>query len=470
MAASDPTSWSAVQLAAAIRNKEISPVEVIRSSLQRAETVDAACNAFSALYGDQALADARRAENAIFSEATVGPLHGVPIAIKDMTPIAGCVTTSGSRIFESHVTPSDALIVQRLRAAGAIIVGKTTTPEFASSGYTRSPLFGHTRNPWNRSRTSGGSSGGSAVAVATGSVCLAEGTDMGGSVRIPASHCGIVGLKPSLGRIPFTLLPSQFETIAHFGTLARSCEDAALFLSCVQGPDDSDIMSLPAPSPILSDLNSDPRQWRLALSPDLGHYALDADVRRNLDAIVDRLRDAGAVVDEVHLPWTTEIGKAWDDYWAVYMATFYGEHLQDRRDLMDPSIVAYIEQGFAMSAVKYKSIERVRTKAWEALNPILQAYDALLCPTMSRPAPDLESNGSDFAFEDAQGRYHGSSMTCPFNFVGQCPALSVPSGLSELGLPTGIQIVGRRFDDLGVLKIGHLIEQLRGPFPRPALS
>ncbi|WP_112662620.1 amidase [Microvirga flavescens] len=468
MTSPDTTFWSAAQIVAAIRQHEVSPVEVVREALQRAEAINPRLNAFSDIYGDEALAAARNAEASLASGSTVGPLHGVPVAIKDMTPVAGKRTTYGSRIYEDHVTPHDAPIVARLRKAGAIVIGKTTTPEFANSGYTRSPLFGHTRNPWDDARTSGGSSGGSAVAVATGCVALAEGTDMGGSVRIPASHCGIVGLKPSLGRIPFTLLPSQFENIAHFGTLARSCADAALFLSCVQGPDDADISSLPGLAPALDRLDIDPRSLRLALSPDLGHYALHPDVARNLYDMADRLRASGAIVEEVDLPWTKAIGDAWDDYWAVYMATFYGEHLDAHRDIMDPAVVAYIEQGFAISAVQYKSIEIVRTEAWNALSSILSKYDALLCPTMSGPAPDLESSGADFAFEDSEGRYHGLSMTCPFNFVGQCPALSVPSGFTQEGLPTGLQIIGRRYDDAGVLKIGHLIETLRGAFPHPA--
>ncbi|MGO4705601.1 amidase [Microvirga sp. 2MCAF38] len=467
MTSPDVTTWSATQIAAAIKKRKVSPTEVVRSSLQRADAIDPKLNAFSEIYHEDALAAAATAEAAITSGSSLGPLHGVPIAIKDMTPIAGKTTTFGSRIFKDHVTPDDAPIVTRLREAGAIIIGKTTTPEFASSGYTRSPLFGHTRNPWDETRTSGGRSGGSAVAVATGCVALAEGTDMGGSVRIPASHCGVVGLKPSLGRIPFTLLPSQFENIAHFGTLARSCEDAALFLSCAQGPNDADIMSLPSPAPALDSLDIDPRGLRIAVSPDLGHYALHPDVEHNLREIVSLLRASGAVVEEVDLPWTKAIGDAWDEYWAVYMATFYGEHLAEHREIMDPAVVAYIEHGFTLSAVRYKSIELIRSQAWNALRKILSEFDALLCPTMSGPAPALESNGSDFAFEDRQGRYHGLSMTCPFNFVGQCPALSIPSGFAQGGLPTGIQVVGRRYDDVGVLKLGHLIEQLRGPFPRP---
>ena len=237
----------ATELARRIRSRDLSPLEVVKASLARIEEVNPRLNCFCFVYPDEAIDLARDAERALEGNGAVGPLHGVPIAIKDLTPTKGKRTTMGSYAFEHWVPDKSALLVERLQAAGAIMVGKTTTPEFAYSSFTDSPLWGVTRNPWNPERTPGGSSGGSGAAVASGCVPLAEGTDMGGSVRIPAAWCGLVGLKPSFGRIPLDFLPTQFDTIQHFGPLARTVDDARLFLSVAQGPDELDVMSLAPP-------------------------------------------------------------------------------------------------------------------------------------------------------------------------------------------------------------------------------
>ena len=238
---------SAIDQARLVRGGEISPVELVDNALQRIDDVNPALNCFCFVWDDLARKDARAAADAVSSGASLGPLHGVPIALKDTTPTAGQRTTLGSYAFADFVPLHDAWIATALRRAGAIVVGKTTSPEFAHTLLTDSPLWGVTRNPWDPTRTPGGSSGGSAVAVATGCVALAEGSDMGGSVRIPAAWCGIVGLKPGLGRIPMDVLPGLFDSISHHGPLARSVADARLFLQVTQGPDDADVMSVAAP-------------------------------------------------------------------------------------------------------------------------------------------------------------------------------------------------------------------------------
>ncbi len=241
---------SAFELASDIRTKKVSPVEVIENALARIDQVNPKVNGFCFVYADEAMDKARLAEADIQAGKDVGPLHGVPFAIKDFTPTAGKRTTLGSKIFEHWVPDQDPPLVERLLNAGGIMIGKTTTPEFAHSSFTDSPLWGPTRNPWNLGCTAGGSSGGSAVAVATGCVPIAEGSDAGGSVRIPAALSGIVGLKPSFGRIPMGILPTAFDSIFHFGPLSRTVADSALFLNLTQGPDDRDIRSLPATAPI----------------------------------------------------------------------------------------------------------------------------------------------------------------------------------------------------------------------------
>jgi Asp-tRNA(Asn)/Glu-tRNA(Gln) amidotransferase A subunit family amidase len=454
----------ATELAHRIRRGELSPVEIVRNSLERIAEVNPKLNCFCFVYPDETLEKARAAEAAVRARSDLGPLHGIPIAIKDLTPTKGRRTTLGSYVFENWVPDHDAAIVDRLTRAGAIVVGKTTTPEFAHIEFTESPLWGVTRNPWNLAHTPGGSSGGSGAAVASGCVPLAEGTDMGGSVRIPAAECGIVGLKPSLGRIPLDILPSLFDNISHFGPLARTIDDAALFIAAAQGPDERDIQSLAPALDIPIPVSSDIRGRRFALSLDLGYYTvLDREIEANLQAAVDALREAGAMVEPVELGWTPAVSAAWKDYWRVFMAAYFGEHLDRWRHRMDPAVVDLIEAGNRISAVHYKRLEIVRSEQWRALAAVFEKYDALLSPTMATPAPLASdkikiANASPF---DAAGRFVDRCMTEPFNLVGQCPVLSVPTGFTSSGLPTALSICGRRFDDLGVLTIGAALEAVR---------
>jgi len=454
----DLCALSAADLAALIRDKQVSPLDAVRQSLERMETVQAKLNPFCFVYRDEALQKAKEAEAAVVHGDDLGPLHGVPIAIKDFTPTKGKRTTRGSYAFENWVPDWDPVIVRRLTAAGAILVGKTTTPEFAYSSFTRSPLWGDTLNPWNPERTTGGSSGGSGAAVASGCVPLAEGTDMGGSVRIPAALCGIVGLKPSLGRIPMDILPTVFDNISHFGPLARTVADAALFVRVTEGPDETDITSQREPMPIPDPLLTDVRGLRLALSPDLGFYAIDAAVETNLRAAAAALEDAGASIEEVRMDWTMETVTAWSEVWNVYLAAAGADILEEYRDRMDPKLVAIMDAGHAMGAVDYRRLEEVRTRQWKSLAALFADFDALLCPTMAQPAPSADAWDADFETVDGEGRLHGLDMTSVFNNVAQCPALSVPSGFSTDGLPTAVQIVGRRFDDPTVLRIGAALE------------
>lgn len=451
----------ATEQARLVRAREVSPVELVEAALVRIELVQPALNAFAFVYPEEARAQARAAEAAVMRGDDLGPLHGLPVAFKDFTPTKGHVTTRGSRCFEHWVADSDPVIVRRFKAAGAIIVGKTTTPEFAHSGFTMSPLWGVTRNPWDPTRNAGGSSGGSGVAATTGCVALAEGTDMGGSVRIPAALCGCVGLKPSLGRIPMDILPFVFDSLSHFGPLARTVDDAALFLSVAEGPDDADIQSQPAPMPLPGRLDPDLRGLRLALSPDLGLYAVEPEVEANLRATAQALRDAGATVEEVALEVPFAVLRAWNDWWGVYLAACFGDLLDAHREAMDPHVVKLMEAGLKLGAVPFKRIETIRTDLWHRLAAVFGRFDALICPTMCRAAPLNAERDRNFWRRNAEGRVEGLDMTEIFNMVGQCPALSVPSGMTAEGLPTAAQIVGRRFDDPTVLRIGAAIEARR---------
>ncbi|MSP82388.1 MAG: amidase [Alphaproteobacteria bacterium] len=459
------------EIARRIAAKELSPVVVVKNALDRIEEVNGKLNCFCFVLADEALAKAREAEAAVMRGDPLGPLHGLPLAIKDLTPTKGKRTTLGSFTHEHWVPAYSAVIVERLQAAGAIMVGKTMTPEFAYSSFTRSPLWGTTRNPWDLARSPGGSSGGSAAAVASGCVALAEGTDMGGSVRSPAAFCGLVGLKPSLGRIPMDILPSVFDGISHFGPLARTIDDAAAFLAAAAGPSDADIQSLPAGPKIPAIIPGDIAGKRLALDVDLGIYAVDPEVEALVRAAADALRSRGAIVEEVDLGWTRDMLDGWYVLWKVFMAAYFGHLLEEWRGKMDPAVVALIEGGRTISAVDYKRVEIVRTRQWSALAKVFARCDALLCPTVAQPAPANDLYDASFGDLDANGKLRGLDMTELFNNVPQCPALSVPAGFTHSGLPVGLQIVARRHDDLGALTIGKALESAR-PWSgrRPALS
>ncbi|MEM1297918.1 MAG: amidase [Pseudomonadota bacterium] len=439
-----------------VREREISPVDLVNASLDRIERVQPLYNAFTLVLAEEALAAARVAENA----EPVGPLHGVPVAFKEFTPTKGHVTTRGSAAVREKVT-EDPAIVRRFREAGAIIVAKTTTPEFAYSSFTRSPMWGVTGNPWDPTRCPGGSSGGSGVAVTTGCVALAEGTDMGGSVRIPAALCGCVGLKPSLGRIPMDILPTVYDDMSHFGPLARTVDDTALFLRVAEGPLEADISSQRLPIPLPDRFDTDLSGLRIGVSEDLDIYAVDAEVLANLHATANALRDAGAEVVPVSLGWTVDLVEAWYDWWGVYLAAAFAHLLPEKRDLLDPEVAGLLDAGLAMGAVDFARIDQARTRMWHQLCGVFGNHHALLCPTMALPAPLNSTTDADFEAIDAEGRLHGLEMTALFNMIGQCPALSVPSGMTASGLPTAAQIVTPRFDDPLALRIGAAIEARR---------
>ena len=451
---------SALDLARRIKQGALSSVAVIENSLSRIDDVNSILNCFCFTYPEQALAQAREADEVIATGDASGPLHGVPVAIKDFTPVAGQITTRGSKIHETWVPDWQPPLVTRLRQAGAIIVGKTTTPEFAYSGFTRSPLWGVTANPWHSEYSAGGSSGGSAAAVASGCVPLAEGSDAGGSIRIPGAMCGVVGFKPSLGRIPVGVLPTAFDSLFHFGPLARTISDAALFLQVCQGPDDCDPLSQAVPGPLQTPLPTAVSGLRVALSIDLGFYVIDPEIEANTRAMVAALQDAGAKVSEVELGWNSDLIDAWNTHWSVLLATCCEGYLDEWRTQMDPTLVELIETGLATSAIDYKRTEVIRTRAWQRLAGVLSDYDVLICPTTAAAPPLNTANDSDFHWQDADG-YHGLYMTQPFNFFGQCPAMSIPSGQTRSGLPTAIQIVGPRFDDPLVLNVAAALELAR---------
>ena len=451
---------SAVAIASGVRSGDISAVEVAEQSLDRIAAIDPRFNAFCVTLPAAALEAAKEIDRRRRAGEPLGPLAGVPVAVKDFTPTAGITTTYGSMAHEHHVPDRDAVIVRRLRDAGAILVGKTTTPEFASSWFTRSLNFGETLNPWNPAHTCGGSSGGSAVAVATGCVPLAEGCDMLGSVRGPAAFCGVVGLKPALGRIPFDALRSTFDDISHFGPLARSVDDAGLFLQATSGPDRVDLNSFIPPLDLAE--RSGPLKIRLSL--DLGYCVVHTEVREALVRAAENLAASGAEVREVNLDLTAEDAECVGNASMVWMAAHYGDLADREPEKLSPLTLKMIAIGRQARAADIKYIDFVRARLWKRLSDVFEDSDVLMCPTMAQPAPLKDGDDFDFGTRDLDGRLQALDLTSLFNLVGACPAISVPCGMTSSGLPIGAQFIAPPHDEARVFKAAHLLERLM-PFP-----
>lgn len=449
-------------MADAVRTRQVSAAALAQAALARARAL-VECNCFCYLLDDSAAAVAGEIDRALADGERLDlPLLGVPFAAKDMTPTAGVPATLGSWTSGDAPATETALVVDRLQQAGAVLIGKTTTPEFANSGFTGSPRWGVTRNPHDPRRSPGGSSGGSGAAVAGGCVPFAEGTDMGGSVRIPAALCGVVGLKPSLGRIPMTILPSLFDNISHFGPLARRVDDAVAFMAATSGPSDEDPFSVP----LAFDAARARRRpalagRRFAFSMDLGFYAVADEVQAVILDAIARLRRAGAVVDIVDLRWTRDVVDRWTDLWGVFMAAYFGDRRARFAARMDPAVLALMERGDALGATEVKRIELLRSAMWRDMMRVLDNREALLCPTCAVPAPPVEETDDDYMETLPDGRFRGLDLTAPFNMVPALPALSLPAGYAG-GLPVGLQMVGRRYGDEALLGLAGSVEALLG--------
>jgi Asp-tRNA(Asn)/Glu-tRNA(Gln) amidotransferase A subunit family amidase len=449
---------SAAELAAAIRGRRLSPVEVTEAVLARLEVVNSRINAFCTVVADRALAEARAAEAAVMRGETLGPLHGIPISFKDLTPTAGIRTTFGSKIFEHHVPTEDAVVVTRARTAGAVMIGKTKTPEFGCKAVTDNLIFGHTRNPWRLDRIAGGSSGGAAAAVAAGLGPLAEGSDLAGSIRIPASVCGVVGLKPSLGRVPRAPVLNGWTGMSHVGPLARTVRDAALALSVWAGPDERDPQSLPdTGEDFARAADGGIRGLRVAYSADLGYAAVDAEVRRITAAAAKLFATLGADVEEAH-PGFEDPLPLFVDLTAPIRAAAMEPLLLKGRDQMDPVLYARVSHGQKMSAVEWERATHRRTALWQIVRAFFEGHDLLLTPTTSVAAfPIGLPHPAEIEGRRIDNQLQWFPFTFPFSITGQ-PAVTVPCGFTAEGLPVGLQIVGRRFADATVLRAAAAFE------------
>ena len=455
---------SAAQLAAMIRSKEVSSVEVVRAALVRAERVQAATNCFITICADRALGDAAAADRRLQSGAAVGPLNGVPFHVKDLIDTEGVRSTFASLIYEHNVPRKDALSVARLKQAGAILIGKTTTPEFGHMPYTEAPLFGRTCNAWAKDRSSGGSSGGAAVALAAGVCPLGVGTDAGGSTRIPAAANGVVGFKQSAGIVPHDMAPDAFANISSINPMSRTVMDTALMLEAMAGPHHSDPFSHALPSgefTAAARARGTLEGMRVGWRPLLANSVIDGEVLVLCEAaamVLSRLGAAVELMDDDMEP----IEPLWLAYQSAMWNARFRSALPAWRDRMSPTLVRQMELGKDTTGEAVGKALIERTRLYHRVGAWFERFDVVATPTLTRTALPIEER----LFEpiEIDGRKVDTvrkawyPYTHPFNLTGN-PALTLPCGMHSDGLPVAIQLIGRRDDDKTLIRVAALFEE-----------
>jgi aspartyl-tRNA(Asn)/glutamyl-tRNA(Gln) amidotransferase subunit A len=452
---------SATQLARMIRRRELTPVEIVTAYIRRIEAINPKVNAFCTTTFDSAIKEAKQAEQEVMEGKPLGPLHGVPFSVKDLVYTKGVRTMRGSKIFESFVPREDAPLVERLKKAGAVLMGKTTTPEFGHKGMTDSPVTGITRNPWNLDLTPGGSSGGAAAQVAAGMTPLAVGTDGGGSIRNPASLTGIYGLKPSYGRVP--VYPAgSFDALSHAGPMTRTVGDAALMLSVMAGPHEADPLSLEgAPDDYQGKLKEGIGGLRIAWSPNLGFVpVVEKQVAAVTAQAVQAFEALGGRVEEVTHTGFEDPISIHGPLWFGGLAGFLGEYLADWESQMDPLLVSWTRMGLQLSAADFVRAQIRRHELRDKVRKFFENYDLLLTPTLPIVAFKAGVSAQEGLKNSPVDYRNWSPFSAIFNLT-HVPAATVPAGFTREGLPVGLQIIGPRFADLRVLQASAAFETIR---------
>jgi aspartyl-tRNA(Asn)/glutamyl-tRNA(Gln) amidotransferase subunit A len=456
---------SAAELAGLIRGRAVSPVEVMQATLDRIERSQPVLNAFITIAADAAMDVARAAEAAVMQGAALGPLHGVPVAVKDLIPTANIRTTWGSLIFKDHVPDHDAVAVARLKQAGAIVVGKTTTPEFGQQCLTQAPLFGRTRNAWRADRSSGGSSGGSAVAVAAGLVPIAVATDGGGSTRIPAACNGVVGFKQGLGVVPQEYAQDGFGNISYITPMTRTVLDAAMMLDAMAGTDLHDPLTTGRPKAdfVAAARGGDLKGLRIVWRARLGNGAVASDVLTSCEAALATFGELGAEVSELTVPFENPEAVWFVNNGAYRMAQF-GHHLKQHRAIMCPTFVRQMDRVANYSAAELYDAIFQRTRLYRQVQAWFDTCDIVAMPTLSRSAVPIDQDFLGPIEIDNQSveniRASWYPYTMPFNLTGN-PAISLPCGFDAAGMPLAIQLIARPGDDAGLLRVAAAFERAR---------
>jgi amidase len=454
---------SASELAQRIRNREVSAVEVLNDHLRQIERCNPRVNAIVTLVAEQALAQAHAADAARSRGKELGALHGIPVAHKDLALTKGIRTTFGSPLFRDHIPDQNSLIVERIQQAGAITLGKTNTPEFGAGSQTFNQVFGATRNPYDHSKTCGGSSGGAAVALACHMIALADGSDMGGSLRNPAGYCNVVGLRPSPGRVP--IWPDEhnsWQSLSVEGPMARTVQDVALLLSVIAGPDPRVPNSISEPGAIYTrPLERNFRGVRIAWSPTLGGLAIDPRTQAVLAAQLPFFTQLGIDIEEA-TPDFSGADQAFKTLRAWSFAMSKAETLAAHRDQLKDTVIWNIEAGLALSGNDIAQAVRLQTQLFNKMHTFMQQYEYLICPVSQVPPFPIEQPYVTEINGQPQTTYIDWMRSCYYISATGHPAISVPAGFTPDGLPVGIQIVGRYRDEFGVLQLAHAFEQATG--------
>jgi amidase len=451
---------SASEARAMFESRELSPVEYLQAQIARAEQVEPAINAFAFTYFDEALDRAKEAEARFAKrDAPLRPLEGLPCAVKDEMDIAGKPMTNGSLYLKDNVSTETHFSIERLLKAGAIVHARTTTPEFSCAGITASRVHGVTQTPWNEAFTCGGSSGGSGASLAAGSTPLATGSDIGGSIRIPAAACGVVGYKPPYGRNPDNTM-FAYDMYAVVGPMTRTIEDCILMQNVMCGPHPLDNACIRPAYRIPTEFKS-VAGLRIAYSIDLDYFEVDEGVRRNTLHTLDILKDLGAEIVEVEFGWSAEVDRAAQNYLDHLFGGYIAAYVDSDPSLATEWAVYCAKAHKKVGAKEFMDAYEVQAALARKVGAILEEHHALICPTLGsheipvdhKPDEPVIINGKSVDV------LYGWCMCHPFNMLGRCPALSIPSGFGGNGLPTGIQIVARHLDDERVFRVGVALEQ-----------
>jgi amidase len=456
----------ATEVARLIRAREVSAEEAVAACLEQTGRTNPHVNAIVTLVQERAMRDARAADQrlaeAIAYGEDVGPLHGLPVAHKDLALTRGIRTTFGSPIYEDFLPEEDSLVVERLRRAGAITVGKTNTPEFGAGSQTYNEVFGETLNPYDTTKTCGGSSGGAAVALACGMVPIVDGSDMGGSLRNPASFCNVVGFRPSLGRVPSWPSQAAWSQLSTEGPMARTVRDVALMFGAISGPDPRSPLAISEPGEDFSQLlERDFSGTRVAWSRDLGGLPVDPRVTAVLDGQRRVFEDIGCLVEDDE-PDFTNADEVFKTLRAWHFELNYGELLEEHSSCMKETVVWNIEQGACLSGPKVGRAERWRTELYHRVRVFMEDHEFLVAPVSQVPPFDVKQRYVTEISGTQMETYIDWMKSCYYVTVTGLPAISVPCGFTPDGLPVGVQIVGRYRDDLSVLQLAHAFEQATG--------
>ncbi len=459
MSASSVTTLSIGKLASLLRERKLSPVELTQAMLDRIEKQNPALNAYLTALPETALEQAREAERAIASGQYRGPLHGIPVSVKDLYYTRGVRTTAGSPIFADFVPDHDATVVARLRDAGAVLLGKTHLHELAYGITTTNPHFGPARNPWSCTQIPGGSSGGSGAAVAASLCSASMGSDTGGSIRIPAAYCGVVGLKPTFGRVSLHGVIPLAWSLDTAGPLARTVWDAAAMLGAIAGPGSCDESAATAPvSDYLGEIGQGVRGLVVGVPENYFFDHLSPDVERAVRTALKTLEELGARLEPLRLPGIEEASELGRLILLGEAAALHQKLLRSRRHEIGADVRALLEQGECILATDYVNAQRTRRRFVAELEAVFQKVAVLVIPTTPITAPTIGETNVLVNGEPEDVRLASTRLVRPWNFAG-APALSVPCGLDHSGLPIGLQIVGRAFDESTVLRVGYAYEQ-----------